>query len=864
MNLRQWLTRYVQAGRTIFGRLRIRAKLNMLLALPLAAMLVLGLPLFATQVSNAGAAASTARISGQTGQVGGLVSALQRERLTTSAYLAGAADRAAVVRQQGVVDDLTKRARDSLGPSISDEMAQALVRVGSLASLRLAALDRGATQDSVARTYGSVDDTLIDALRLVPPDTSDAEGIKQLTALEALLRANEQSTLAGMALVAAASDPRDGRSLYDNARNQAQIAAARFVQQAENSQAGLVVDVEQGKEARAVKELTDRIDQRRNTNEARAFAADAYAGVGTQSRLRETVQDEVTKQITAAAQSRADGANATAWLVGGGVAALFVVITLVAAAVSRSIANPMRQLTNAATNVASIADAELERVADTEDVSAQVPRLAAIRIASEDEIGQLAEAFNRVQITAVNLVERQAVTRRNVGLMFTNVAQRTQNLVGRQLSLVDELERDEQNAQLLGSLYRLDHLSTRLRRTADNLLVVAGSRNDTNLSGPLELSVALRSALAQIEDYQRVQLSEICEITLESEVGPDLVLVFAELLENAASFSPPETAVEVTSRYMVDGSCVVSILDHGIGMTPEQLAQENQRLVARERLDIAPTSVLGLFVVGRLARRHSLTVAMVATESGGVTVDVVIPLERFHYTHEPETAPQPIIVAGVNPNQLLPGGVEIPPAEYTHGFAWFPPEPPIARKDPEPEPAIAGAPRHAANGDPPAAAAAPIEERRGLRRRVVGAQLPGDPQPPPQRPEPAAASAAPGPAGPVGPSGRLAGPVQRDAAEMRGTFDGYEAAINRATERNPAATPAQRTAADGTRSGLSRRVPGESLAPGLRPAPMHTSRGPTRPAEQWFERDATADRTKLDDFTRGFAGAAPQNYEENQ
>ena len=190
--------------------------------------------------------------------------------------------------------------------------------------------------------------------------------------------------------------------------------------------------------------------------------------------------------------------------------------------------------------VAELAEKELVRVGDTEVPEQQVPRLAAIEVASQDELGELAAAFNRVQTTAGQLVERQALMRHNVSLMFANVAQRTQNLVGRQLSLVDELERNEQDTRLLERLYRLDHLSTRLRRTADNLLVVAGNRDDTKLGGPTELATALRSALAEIEDYQRVQLGEIVDIIVPTGFGSDLVLVFAELLENATSFSPPD------------------------------------------------------------------------------------------------------------------------------------------------------------------------------------------------------------------------------------------------------------------------------------------------------------------------------------
>ena len=134
---------------------------------------------------------------------------------------------------------------------------------------------------------------------------------------------------------------------------------------------------------------------------------------------------------------------------------------------------------------------------------------------------QLAAAFNRVQSTAAELLDRQASNRRNVSLMFANVARRTQNLVHRQLAVVDELERNEQDPKLLDGLYRLDHLSTRLRRSADKLLVVAGSREQAMITGPIELATALRSALAEIEDYKRVRLGALvqCHVGVAGRVG---------------------------------------------------------------------------------------------------------------------------------------------------------------------------------------------------------------------------------------------------------------------------------------------------------------------------------------------------------
>lgn len=875
------LARYTGAARNVLNRLRIRGKLNLLVALPLAAILLVAVPFVIVQIDNAGSAARTAAQSGQARALGGLISALQRERLVNAAYLAEVSDRDSVVRQHKTVDGLADRVRDTLGTSASDEVNQALEGLGSLASLRASVLNRGATQESLARTYRAIDDALIDALRLVPTRDSDAEGTRALTALEALLRANEQATLAGMALIIVSSDKEAGLPIMDDALTEAQISTVRFVQQADIDQAGLVVDVEQGDEARAVKTLIERAPDDRNASEADSFASSAYNSVGAQSKLREVVQDQVTSRITDSAQARADSAALLAWLVGGGVALMIALVFALAIAVSRSIANPMKRLTRAATDVAQLADAELVRVADTEVASEQIPRLPAIEVATRDEVGELAQAFNRVQATAAMLVERQALTRRNVSLMFANVAQRTQNLVGRQLMLVDELERNEQDSRLLESLYRLDHLSTRLRRSADNLLVVAGARDQGNLTGPIELSTALRSALAEIEDYPRVHLGEVVDVTLDSSIGSDLVLVFAELLENATSYSPPETSVEVETHYLADGSCVVTVVDHGIGMTPDQLAEENQRLVARERLDIAPTGMLGLFVVGRLARRHNLTVAMAGTDGGGVTVDVVVPAMRFRRDDEPETAPQPVITpamltaydADPNAQQALQG-IAIPPA-FSKNFSWFPSE---AAEEPEElaeeeyptEPyadqptAEAGAepatvdPEHAemSSSDPPATngqagADTTVAERGGLRRRVAGAQLPGSRSRRNTRPVSTT------PSHPLTPP-LAATPPERDAAEDRGVFDSYQSAFDRASEH--AVAPAAETSPDGTRSGLVRRVPGEAMAATLRVA--RSGKPAARVTATWSERDPAADRDKLDAFTTGLSRAGTTQWED--
>ncbi|CAM4168904.1 nitrate- and nitrite sensing domain-containing protein [Kibdelosporangium persicum] len=837
-------------GGKLLGRLGIRGKLNLLLLLPLAAVLMVATPFVIVQANSAASAGQTADAARYTREVGGLVWELQRERLLTTAYLASpGADSSAMERQQRKVDDTVGQVRSSLGGEISDELSSALVRVGSLNELRQGASRRGVSADSVARTFHAIVQAIIDSLRLVPQVTSDAEGTRQLTALEALLRANEYGELRGMALIATALNRTTGQVLLDDAAQQAKMFTERFVQQADVEHAALVVQVAEGDPAQAVEDLAARMPQdTRNPAALEAYANDALTTVGAQSGLRRTVQDRVTSQLTDAATSRADSAQSVAWLVGGGAAALFALVAFLTVIVSRSIASPLRQLTDAATNVAQLAESELVRVSDTETAEAQAPRLTEIKVPSGDEIGQLAVAFNRVQSTAAGLVERQAITRHNVSLMFANVAQRTQNLVGRQLALVDELERDEQDSRLLERLYQLDHLSTRLRRSADNLLVVAGTRTDTGLGGPMPLANAMRSALAEIEDYQRVRLGDMDEVTCASSLGTDLVLVFAELLENATSFSPPDTSVEVNTAFTNEGACMISIVDHGIGMKPQQLAEENRRLVDRERLDVAPTSVLGLFVVGRLARRHSLAVDLVPTHGGGVTARVAIPPTLFT---RPAPPPEPAGFAGAaqqgaaRPRLEMPDVPEmrIPPARHSAGFSWFPEHHPDVTPDPPPPVAQPVATAPAGNGEP--------EARGGLKRRVAGAQIPGG----------AAIPAKPG----VVSAPVAARVTPHDPAAARTALDGFQEAFAKVAAEPPSVTapvpvgaapakPQAPEARPATRDGLTRRVPGASLAPGLRT--MKTTSAPPLPAQPKYKaRDPEAEKASLDAFASGLARA---------
>jgi len=208
--------------------------------------------------------------------------------------------------------------------------------------------------------------------------------------------------------------------------------------------------------------------------------------------------------------------------------------------------------------------------------------------------------------------------------MFGHVGRRTQNLVGRQVAIIDKLENDETEPDRLRDLYRLDHVASRLRRSASSLVVLSGATGADEHIAPVRLGDVIRLALAEIEDYSRVDVEVSTSVRVIPALISDLVLLLAELMENATTFSPPGTQVTVTAVTWAE-SARLTIVDHGLGMSAERLAEENARLTRRERLDLAPTEVLGLFVVGRLARRHGLVVSLLPTDRGGVTIVVDVP-----------------------------------------------------------------------------------------------------------------------------------------------------------------------------------------------------------------------------------------------
>ncbi|MEX2971759.1 ATP-binding protein [Streptomyces sp. C184] len=312
--------------------------------------------------------------------------------------------------------------------------------------------------------------------------------------------------------------------------------------------------------------------------------------------------------------------------------------------VRRSVVRPLAALTGAAQQVVDVAGEELARVEDDESADGTPLQPRPIPVPVRDEIGHLAEAFNQVQVTAAALLERQVLSRRNVAEMFGNVGRRVSNLTSRQLILIDAVEREETDPDVLERMYRIDHIAVRLQRNADSLMLLAGIRDPEVEARPTSLVNVIRAGLGQIEGYQRVSLRSETEVTVAPDITDDLTLMLAELLENAVSFSPSDTPVEVVVRpgtdVTSDGGALIEVIDHGLGMSAERLDEENSRLVRRERLDLVPTKVLGLFVVGNLARRSGIRVTLSRTPGGGVTGTVWLPSALLLAVH-PAATPTP-------------------------------------------------------------------------------------------------------------------------------------------------------------------------------------------------------------------------------
>ncbi|MGW2045696.1 ATP-binding protein [Streptomyces sp. NPDC001858] len=628
--------------RSFADRWPFQRKLNVLVGIPLAVIALLLTYLIVDLVQESNRAEDTARLVRDSTQVARLVSQLQNEHqqaillsVRYEASLDGGAPSTDAYRQaQVAVDAQVRKVASTFGDRLPDTEAQALREIEGLNGLRGTVEQGYLPADNIDPAYSGAANGLIDGLGLDRNSALAATFTGNL--LDSLLRADAAHGAYETGVFSARTGDSSALIEFTGAVGSYELytyQAQRFARFATSAQAEKLGDIEHNPAQAAISrhfaelavdpstlQAESTADIRRAFRTSIASYPDYSAQAGTRLQITTTLIDEIA--------DRADDASVSAqWRVG-----VLLNLTLIGFAlwialsilVRRSVIRPVLALTGAAQEVADVAGRELARVADDDAEESGPPQLRELPVTADDEIGELAEAFNNVQTTAAALLERQVLSRRNVAEMFGNVGRRVSNLTTRQLALIDAVERGETDPALLERLYSIDHIAVRLRRNADSLMLLAGIRETVLDGGPTALTNVVRAALGQIEGFQRVQLRASTETMVEPDIIGDLTLMIAELLENAVAFSPEGSPVEVVVGTDAEGASI-TVSDHGLGMSVERLAEENARLVRRERLDLVPTRVLGLFVVGALARRWDVDVTLSRTPGGGVTAEVLIP-----------------------------------------------------------------------------------------------------------------------------------------------------------------------------------------------------------------------------------------------
>ncbi|QTZ94300.1 sensor histidine kinase [Streptomyces auratus] len=626
---------------------RISTRLVSLLALPVVAATTLGGMRIATSLENIDQLDKMQMLTEMTRQATELADALQVERDKSAGPLAGSGntkDDANVVAPR----EATDRAKLSFNQATGDIQGQDATMAGVRATVleigrQLNTLNeiRGNAYkdgDNAARTVTSYDQ-LINSLLSLSQDmaqaTSNPEMIRSTRALAAFSSAKEYASIqralvsAGLAHDGGPQLSANDRLAGRNAEDSEKAARDRFSQIYTNN-AGA---------------LTRGLDG--NNDEIKAAVAFAHRSFASATGIRsqdiryldwydsDTVKiDEMSRiettllsEMEQKARELRNEATQTA-IISGALILLVLGVSLVGAfVVARSMVRSLRRLQDTAQKVAQDRLPELVKQlseSDPQDVDTSVE---SVGVHSRDEIGRVAAAFDDVHHEAVRLASEQALLRGNVNAMFTNLSRRSQGLIQRQLSLISELESREADPDQLSSLFKLDHLATRMRRNGENLLVLAGEEPGRRWTRPVPLVDVLRAAASEVEQYERIELNAVPQTEVAGRVVNDLVHLLAELLENATSFSSPQTKVKVTGHALPDGRVLVEIHDTGIGLSPEDLSAINERLASPPTVDVSVSRRMGLFVVGRLSLRHGIRIQLRPSDSGGTTALVMLPVD---------------------------------------------------------------------------------------------------------------------------------------------------------------------------------------------------------------------------------------------
>ncbi|MFF9408971.1 nitrate- and nitrite sensing domain-containing protein [Streptomyces anandii] len=630
---------------------RISTRLVSLLALPVVAATSLGALRISQNMDDIQQLDNMKLLTDMTKQATELAAALQEERDQSAGPLAHPSSASAITVKG--YQDKTDRARDNF-LSASEEIDSAS-KNGNLQGVRdtlvglaselngLSKIRKNAYQatDNSTQTVEAYHHLITELLALsqdMAEATSNPQMIQRTRALSAFSSAKEYASVQRAVIAAAlpANNTQPGH-LSDNDRLYADSALESQTSELSSFRniygdgaEELIKPIEEGNPTilsadTYAKRVLDSKDGLASLDKRsyRDWVDDSSTKIEQMKKIEHTLLEEMeqkARELRSATERDA--------IISGALILLVLGVSLVGAfVVARSMIRSLRRLQETATKVAQDRLPELVKQlseSDPQDVDTSVE---SVGVHSRDEIGQVAAAFDDVHREAVRLAAEQALLRGNVNAMFTNLSRRSQGLIQRQLSLISELESREADPDQLSSLFKLDHLATRMRRNGENLLVLAGEEPGRRWTRPVPLVDVLRAAASEVEQYERIELAAVPTTEVAGRVVNDLVHLLAELLENATSFSSPQTKVKVTGHALPDGRVLIEIHDTGIGLSPEDLAAINERLASPPTVDVSVSRRMGLFVVGRLSQRHGIRIQLRPSDSGGTTALVMLPVD---------------------------------------------------------------------------------------------------------------------------------------------------------------------------------------------------------------------------------------------
>ncbi len=641
------------AGRWRLSNWRLRSKLFVVLLVPLAVAALLGALQVVTQINNAKIYNQLQNDSRLAASLSVVIDNLQREREGIALYAsshktAGSGPGSPQTDATDVAISNFKQLANNGGavsPQMQAAVTSALNSVSDIDALRSSANSTDYPDVQIIADYSQIIAVLLQAAQVSESGIPDQTVTTLIAEVNDLRQAKEefsQSTAYLMITAQNGTFPPLQESALLAAQAQYSASINAFNATASAADRAMFSATVTGPDVDAAATQLLQVETRSAANVPLGVSpSDVQRSGDAAAGLLHQAEQNMYNELTGAISTAASNAIGQAVRVGLIVLLGLVVAFLVTLLVARSLVRTLRRLRTGALDMARHRlPASVQRIlADPDPIKASEEAVEPVPVFTADEIGEVARSFDVVHGQAVRLAAEQAVLRDNVNAIFVNLARRSQVLVERQLSLIDRLERDEQDPDQLANLFELDHLATRMRRNSESLLVLSGSGLAKRMSQPVPIGDLVGAAVSEVEQYARIEVGSPPNAQILGRVVNDLIHLIAELLDNATVFSEPNTKVSVRIAKTRAREVAIQITDRGVGMSEDDVREANDRLANPPELDVDVTRRMGLYVVARLAKRHNIRVKLRTNEDiDGGTVALVVIGEDLIY--QPGSDPQ--------------------------------------------------------------------------------------------------------------------------------------------------------------------------------------------------------------------------------